>query len=102
MSRRFPGKMAVITGGGSGIGEATALALAAEGAHIVIADRDPKAIQVAERIVAGGGEAIFVEVDVSDSSQVQAMVETTVQRYGRLDIAFNNAGCGKTEGPLAD
>ncbi|MFN8624435.1 MAG: SDR family oxidoreductase [Candidatus Binatia bacterium] len=89
----FAGKVAVITGAGSGIGRATAVAFAAAGARVVIADVDVAGgEETLASIRAAGGDALFVATDVSDASAVVAMVERTVGAYGRLDCAFNNAG----------
>jgi NAD(P)-dependent dehydrogenase (short-subunit alcohol dehydrogenase family) len=87
----FTGKVAIVTGGGTGIGQATAVAFARQGAKVVIAGRS-NAEETLRRIKAAGGEAIFVKADVSKAEDVQRIVKTTVDTYGRLDIAFNNAG----------
>ena len=93
MSRTFDGKVALVTGGSAGIGRATALAFAAEGARVAIAARRPvESEDVVKQIVAQGGEALFIQTDVSQPKQVERMVKTTVDRWGRLDCAFNNAG----------
>jgi NAD(P)-dependent dehydrogenase (short-subunit alcohol dehydrogenase family) len=93
MPQRFTGKVALITGAGSGIGLATARAFAREGASVVIADKNmASARQVAADIEGQGGTAIAVEVDVGNFDSCAAMVEATVSAFGRLDIAFNNAG----------
>ena len=100
MSSLMTGKVAVITGGASGIGRATALAFAREGARVVIADIDSTGSDntVAE-IKDKGGEASFVRADVTKSTDVQAMVVKAVGQYGGLDYAFNNAGLvGSTAG----
>ena len=86
--RRLVDRVAVVTGGASGIGLATARRFAAEGAHVVVADVDPAAGQAAAEQVQG----LFVQVDVTSPEQVDALFETTVSTYGGLDIAFNNAG----------
>jgi NAD(P)-dependent dehydrogenase (short-subunit alcohol dehydrogenase family) len=87
------GRVALVTGGGSGIGEATALAYAAAGASVVVADIDRAlGAAVADRITAGGGNALFVPTDVSQRADVERLVATTVERFGHLDCAFNNAG----------
>lgn len=87
------GKVALVTGGGSGIGEATARLLAIEGANVAVADRDGEgAARVVAAIDAAGGTAIALEVDVTDPSAVTSMVDSVVERFGRLDIAHNNAG----------
>lgn len=84
-------KVAIVTGGGSGIGRAIALGLAHEGASVAVADIDgQRADAIAEEI--GTGEGIGLAVDVSQTEQVDAMVEQTVKRFGRLDIIVNNAG----------
>jgi NAD(P)-dependent dehydrogenase (short-subunit alcohol dehydrogenase family) len=94
------GKVALITGGGSGIGRATALRLASEGARIMIADYVPEgAEKVVKAIKEAGGEATCVAADVSVTAQVEQMANKTVETYGRLDYAFNNAGI---EGTIAD
>ncbi len=99
----FDGKVALVTGGAGGIGRTTALAFAAAGAAVVVADRDEKAgTQVAEEIVANGGRAGFVQVDVARATDVQRMVDFAVSRFGRLDVAFNNAGIELESKPTAD
>jgi NAD(P)-dependent dehydrogenase (short-subunit alcohol dehydrogenase family) len=93
MSQPFEGKVALITGGSSGIGRATALAFAAEGACVAIAARRSEESQeIVREITAKGGDAIFVQTDITQPDQVERMVKTTVDFYGRLDFAFNNAG----------
>lgn len=90
---KLEGKIAVITGGGSGIGQATAKLLAQEGASIVVADLDAEAgKETAQQIKAGGGKAIAVETDVTRAGQVEALVQKTVAEFGALDIMHNNAG----------
>jgi NAD(P)-dependent dehydrogenase (short-subunit alcohol dehydrogenase family) len=87
------GKVALITGAGSGIGRQTALTFAREGAKVVVADRMSETGQETVRLAQGlGGEAIFVKVDVTKALEVQAMVRQTVEAYGRIDAAHNNAG----------
>src|SRR5690349_18791880 len=87
------GKVALVTGGNSGIGKATAILFARAGAKVVIAARRVAegAATVAE-IERNGGDAMFVPTDVSRAVEVEALVRTTVLKYGRLDCAFNNAG----------
>ena len=90
---KLAGKVAVITGAGSGIGRAAALLFAKEGAEIVVADFAPQGgHETVKMIKEAGGQAIFVEVNVSKSSDVQKMIKSAVDTYGRLDILFNNAG----------
>ena len=90
---KLEGKVAVITGGGSGIGQATALLLAQEGARVVIADLDFEAAQsTAQQIKAGGREALALEIDVTHADQLEALVQKTVAEFGALDIMHNNAG----------
>ena len=91
MAGLFEGKTAFVTGGGSGIGRATALAFAAEGAKVVVADLKG-ADAVAAEITAAGGEVFAIELDVTDEAAVNAAVDAVVARWGRLDCAFNNAG----------
>ena len=86
-------KIALVTGAASGIGRASAVALAAAGAGVMVADVADCAETVAT-IIAAGGEARSLKVNVADEQQVQHMVEATVAAFGRLDIAFNNAGIG--------
>src|SRR6478609_7716305 len=89
----FANKVALVTGGTSGIGSATALAFAKEGAKVVVAGRrQTEGDQVVATIKKNGGEAIFVRTDVAKESDVASLVQKTVSTYGRLDAAFNNAG----------
>jgi NAD(P)-dependent dehydrogenase (short-subunit alcohol dehydrogenase family) len=100
MTGQVQGKIALVTGGGSGIGRATALALAREGAKVMIADYVPEGgDRTVKMIKEKGGEASFIHTDVSVTRQVEAMVNKTVETYGRVDCAFNNAGI---EGRLAN
>lgn len=93
MANQLKGKVALITGGGSGIGRATAMVFAREGAKIVVADYNADGGErVARSIKEAGGEAIFHATDVSNHKEVEAMVAKTVSTFGRLDCAFNNAG----------
>ena len=87
------GKVALVTGAGSGIGRATALVFAREGAKVVVSDIVVEGGQeTVQQIEAAGGEAIFVKADVSQAADVEALITQTVETYGRLDCAFNNAG----------
>jgi NAD(P)-dependent dehydrogenase (short-subunit alcohol dehydrogenase family) len=95
MPGRLEGQVAMITGGNSGIGEATAHRFAQEGATVVLlARREPEGYAVQQAIREAGGEACFIPCDVSDRSAVDAAVATTIDRYGRLQVLFNNAGAG--------
>ncbi|MEZ4702751.1 MAG: SDR family oxidoreductase [Rhodothermales bacterium] len=99
MVATFKGKTALVTGAASGIGRATALAFAREGASVAVADMDEAlARETVKMITDQGGKAIAIRVDVSDPAQVDAMVDRTIAAFGRLDAACNNAGIG---GPLA-
>ena len=93
MAGLLDGKIALITGAGSGIGRASALTFAREGAKVAVADKLVDGGRETVRMVeAAGGTASFIEVDVSDAVSVEAMVNVTVDTYGRLDCAYNNAG----------
>ena len=90
---RLAKKVAIVTGAGNGIGRATALAMAAEGASVLVADREVEwGNQVAAEIAAMGGQGAFQAVDVGVTSEVQQMVAAAVSRWGRLDILVNNVG----------
>ena len=93
MNKLFDGEVALVTGGSSGIGRATALAFAAEGAKVVVASRRSKeSAETVKLIEAEGGEAMFVKTDVSKTSEVEALIAETIKRFGTLNFAFNNAG----------
>ena len=93
--QRLAGTVAVVTGSSSGIGKAIALRFGAEGAKVVVAARRMALCQrTVDQIVNRGGEARAVQTDVADERQVDALIEHTVTRYGRLDILVNNAGIG--------
>ncbi|MFQ8432517.1 SDR family NAD(P)-dependent oxidoreductase [Amaricoccus sp. W119] len=99
----FKGKVALVTGGASGIGEATALLLAERGAKVAIADmNETKLTAVKAKIEALGTEAITIRCDVTDDGDIAKMVEQTVAAFGRLDCAVNNAGITGPIGPLVD
>jgi NAD(P)-dependent dehydrogenase (short-subunit alcohol dehydrogenase family) len=99
MAGRLAGRSGLITGAGSGIGQATALVMAREGAKVVVADvNEAGGAETVEQIRAAGGEALFVACDVTDPDACEALVAATVAAYGRLDWAFNNAGIA---GPAA-
>lgn len=99
----YEDKVAIVTGGGSGIGEAVALTLAANGAKVVVADYDQAGGErVVKEIDAAGGTATFTQIDVSDASQVEIMVRDTVELYGGLHVAVNNAGIGGPQAAVGD
>ena len=90
---RLAGKVAIITGAGAGIGRATALLFAKEGAKVVVADRDSeRGAETASIIREDGGEATFIQVDVSKAADAERMARATAETYGKLDILVNNAG----------
>jgi NAD(P)-dependent dehydrogenase (short-subunit alcohol dehydrogenase family) len=93
MNKILEGKVALVTGGTLGVGRGVALALAQAGARVAICGRnEPPGSEAVRAIEAAGGEALFVLADVSKSDQVDALIARIVERFGRLDIAFNNAG----------
>jgi NAD(P)-dependent dehydrogenase (short-subunit alcohol dehydrogenase family) len=87
------GKVALVTGGTSGIGRETAVLFAKAGAKVVVAGRrEPEGKETVELIRAAGGDGLFLKADVSKASEVEALIQKTVEKFGRLDAAFNNAG----------
>jgi NAD(P)-dependent dehydrogenase (short-subunit alcohol dehydrogenase family) len=93
MAGQLAGKVALVTGGASGIGRATALTFAREGAKLIIADMNEEGgRQTVHMITENGGEAIFVQTDVTQATAVEALISKAVETYGRLDCAHNNAG----------
>ena len=95
MAGKLDGKVAIITGASSGIGEATALALAASGARVVVAARRAERLEVlAKRIEASGGSALSIVTDITDENQVDNLVQKTNAELGGVDILVNNAGIG--------
>src|SRR5438094_10232645 len=93
MPGQLDGKVALVTGGASGIGRATALTFAREGAKLIIADmNEDGGQQTVHMITENGGGAIFVRTEVSQAVEVQALISKAVETYGRLDCAHNNAG----------
>ena len=103
MIGRVENKIALVTGGGSGLGRATVQALASEGAKVLVADLNLESAHETVTMVAEtGGEASAFAMDVTVAAQVEAMVQMTVERYGRLDCAFNNAGIEGRVAPTAE
>lgn len=97
------GRVAIVTGAAMGMGEATAILFAEEGARVIVADRDEaEGVRTVETIRAAGGEASFVHVDVAEEESVAAMVRRTVEIYGRVDCAVNNAGITPDTAMVAD
>ena len=93
MAGTMDGKVALVTGAGSGIGQVTALTFATEGAKVVVADVNTQGgEETVSKIKESGGESIFVHADVSSAADVEAMISDTVEAFGRLDFAHNNAG----------
>lgn len=103
MDRIFEGKVALVTGSTFGIGKATAIAFAKRGAKLVLSDvidDEFTAGSTGDEVQKAGSDAIFVKCDVSDTAQVQALIDKTIETYGRLDFAFNNAGVEGGSMPL--
>ena len=99
----FNGKVAIVTGGSSGIGRATAIAFAREGAKVVVASRrEAEGQETVQRAKEAGSDGYFVKTDVAKQADVSAMVDKTMQVYDRLDYAFNNAGVEQIPTPLAE
>jgi len=100
----FTGKVAIVTGGSAGIGRATAVAFAREGAKVVVASRRIKeGEETVQLIKRAGSDGFFIKTDVAKAAEVKTMVEKTVATYGRLDYAFNNAGVIEPKpGPLVE
>jgi len=102
-NRRFADQVAFVSGAGAGIGRATALAFAREGASVVIADVDEQANNETARLIeTAGGQVIAVRCDVTRAQDLQAAIDATVEAFGGLDVAFNNAGVEQPTAPAAD
>lgn len=100
---QLAGKVALVTGGGSGIGQATALMFAREGAKVVVADTNSEGGQeTVDKIKKAGGESMFVRTDVSKAADTEIMVNKTIEAYGQLNCAFNNAGIEGGEGSIVE
>ncbi|TAK30837.1 MAG: SDR family oxidoreductase [Chloroflexota bacterium] len=103
MTGRFAGKVALVTGASSGIGRASAIAFAREGAKVVVSDIvDESKDETVPAIKAAGGEAIYVQADVSKATDVERLINVAVRTFGRLDCAHNNAGIFGNFAPTAD
>jgi NAD(P)-dependent dehydrogenase (short-subunit alcohol dehydrogenase family) len=98
----FTGKVALVTGGATGIGRATSLAFARQGATVVVGDVDDRAAETVHLIEEAGGTGLFVRTDVTVAADVEQLVATTVDTFGGLHVAFNNAGILPPTGPLLD
>src|SRR5271156_714113 len=93
MTAELQGKIGLVTGGTSGIGRDTAILFAKAGAKVVVAGRrEVEGKETLELVRAAGGECLFVKTDVSKASEIEGLIQKTVERFGRLDVAFNNAG----------
>ena len=93
MTRELEGKVGLVTGGTSGIGRDTAMLFAKAGVKVVVSGRrEAEGEKTVELVSAAGGEGLFVKADVSIASEVDALIQKAVEKFGRLDIAFNNAG----------
>ncbi|WP_434978255.1 SDR family oxidoreductase [Daejeonia sp. YH14] len=98
---QFREKVALVTGGGSGIGQATAIEFARKGAKVVVANRNEAMGHATVRLIQEiGGTAVFIKTDITDEDNVKNLLEQTVEIYGRLDFAFNNAGVSQDPGPV--
>jgi NAD(P)-dependent dehydrogenase (short-subunit alcohol dehydrogenase family) len=103
MARQFENQVALVTGGSNGIGRATAIAFAREGAKVIVSDvAEGAGEETVAAIRSAGGEARYVRCDVGDAAQVATLINGTVKTYGRLDVAFNNAGIEGALAPIAE
>jgi len=101
--RKLADKIAVITGAGSGIGKATALLMAKHGAKVCLLDlKDERTERTKEEIESSGGEALFVDVDISDAARVEKGIQEAVDRWGKIDIVFANAGINGRVAPIEE
>jgi len=99
----FAGRVALVTGGGSGLGQAAARLLAGRGARVVVADiNETGGAETVQQCIDAGSEAVFVRIDVTEEGDVEGAVATAVDRWGRLDAAINNAGINGPTKPIAD
>ncbi len=103
MTTELKGKVAIVTGGTSGIGRATGVLFAKAGAKVVVAGRrEAEGKETVDLIRAVGGDGMFVKADVSKAAEVQALIQKTVGKFGRVDVAFNNAGIEGNWIPIAE
>jgi NAD(P)-dependent dehydrogenase (short-subunit alcohol dehydrogenase family) len=103
MTQQFSGKVALVTGGASGLGRVSAIALAKEGAKVVVSDvAVSEGEATVQTITSAGGQAMFTKADVTKSSEVEAMIRQTIKTFGRLDFALNNAGIDGVRARTAD
>jgi NAD(P)-dependent dehydrogenase (short-subunit alcohol dehydrogenase family) len=103
MESIFSGKVALVTGAGSGIGQATAVLYAQHGAKVIVSDiNEAGGNETVDMIKKARGESSFVKTDVSHAEQCKVLMDETIKKYGRLDVAFNNAGIGGEMNPVAD
>lgn len=99
----FNGKVAIVTGASSGIGRSAAELYARHGARVIVSDVNQAGGEETVRLITdAGGDAVYIPADVSDAAACEALVQLTLERYGQLDIAFNNAGIGGPAVPVAD
>jgi NAD(P)-dependent dehydrogenase (short-subunit alcohol dehydrogenase family) len=102
-NKQLDGKVALVVGGSSGIGRATAVAFAQAGASVVIASRGQDQGKETEALVKQtGAKGLFIETDVTDGSSIRALIERTVETFGQIDAAFNNAGIEGKVAPIAE